>query len=358
MTISDIINLRLHNQAITPANFSTPGEVVAWFGAMQAQMYLDSLWAIGLRMQTATESVIEQAVADKTIVRTWPMRGTLHFVAADDVRWMLKLLTPRIVNGPAAYMYKQLELGETDFTKCKKIFGKALQGGKQLKREAMYELLEAQKIATANMRGLHILSRLSQDAFLCFGRRAGKQPTFALLDEWIPTSKNLVGDEALCEIARRYFVSHGPATLQDFAWWTGLPMAAARTALALAAPQLAQEIVAEKTYWFSPASRRNTNTKNEKSVFLLPAFDEYTVAYKDRSAVIDPAHTKKINTGNGVFSPIIVIDGQVVGAWKRTLKKNAVQLTPDLFTPLKKSQAQALTTAAHRYGAFLETAVI
>jgi hypothetical protein len=349
----NIARLRLHNQHIAGAKFERPGDVVKWFGAVQAQDYLGALWAIGLRMRSATEGAIEQALADRTIVRTWPMRGTLHFVAPADARWMLKLLTPRIV-ARCAGQYRRMELDEAVFSRSRDVLTKALQGGKQLSRGAIYRALETAGIATANQRGLHILAWLAQAGVICFGARAGKQQTFALLDEWIPQAKTLERDEALAELAGRYFMSHGPASLQDFAWWSGLTVADARAGLAMVKSRLLQATVAGQSYWL--ASSPPVAKDRSPTAHLLPAYDEYTVAYQDRSAVLDPLYAEQ--AGNGIFSRTAVVDGQVVGVWKRVLKSNSVVITPSYFTKLDKAQARAVAAAANRYGEFLDTTVV
>jgi hypothetical protein len=328
--------------------------VVRWLGAVQAQDYLGSLWAIGLRMQKATEEVVEQAIADRTIIRTWPMRGTLHFVAATDVRWMLTLLTPRVVAN-SQWRLKQLELDAGVFARSRKAFMSALRGGRHLSRNAMYKALEAIGIATAAGRGLHILAQLAQEGFICFGARQAKQPTFVLLDEWAPAAKAKQRDAALAELASRYFTSHGPATLQDFAWWSGLTMADARAALEMAKSHLVPEVIKGRTYWLS--SSLLITKYGRPTAYVLPAFDEYTVAYKDRSAVLDPLHANRTSTGNGIFNPVIVIDGQVVGTWKRRFEKGSVVVTPNLFTSLTKADKQALARAARQYGVFLQARV-
>jgi len=328
--------------------------VVRWLGAVQAQDYLGSLWAIGLRMQNATEEAVEQAIADRTIIRTWPMRGTLHFVAAADVRWMLTLLTPRIIAN-SRWRLKQLELDHSVFARSRKTLMRALRGGKQLSRNVMYKALEAAGITTVAGRGLHILWQLAQEGFICFGARQAKHPTFALLDEWAPAAKAKERDAALAELASRYFSSHGPATLQDFSWWSGLTMADARHALEMAKSHLVQEVVKGRTYWLSSSVR--TAKDGQPTAHVLPAYDEYTVAYKDRSAVLDPLHAKRASTGNGIFNPIIVIHGDVVGTWKRTLEKGSVVITPNLFTSLTKADRHALVMAAGQYGEFLKARV-
>jgi len=325
--------------------------MVAWFGAVQAQDYPGALWALGLRTQTATEEAVEQAIAEKAIVRTWPMRGTLHFVAAADIRWMLGLLASRMIPRNQRRLQKEYELDGAMFVRCQKLLERALEGGKQLSRPAMYRVLEAGKISTGKGRGLQILSHLALNQVLCFGTREGKQHTFTLVEEWVPTAKSLERDAALTEIARRYFTSHGPATLQDFIWWSGLTAAEAREGLELAKPHLVQEVIGGLTYWLvssTPVVKQASPTS-----YLLPAYDEYTVAYKDRSAVLDPLHARQASTGNGIFNPIIVVDGQVVGTWKRTLKKDALAITLSPFAKFSKVETRALAAAASRYRKFL-----
>ena len=354
MAILNTAHQRLRNQSIARTTFAQPSEVVAWLGAVQAQDYLGALWAVGLRTQNAVEADVEKALADKTIIRTWPMRRTLHFVAAADIRWMLELLTPRMVNGMARRLHVHFGLDEATFGRSKDLFIRALEGGKQLSRTAMYEALEAGGIAAGEMRGLHILSRLAQDGVICFGMREGKQQTFALLEEWAPTAKQMERDAALAELARRYFTSHAPATLQDFIWWSGLTVADAQAALKMAKPQLVKEVIEGQTYWL--ASSQPAAKEKSPKAYLLPAYDEYTVAYKNRSAVLNPLYAKQ--SGNGIFSSTIVIDGQVVGTWKRTMKKDTLIITPSPFEKLSKPNVRALAEAADRYGKFLGGKVI
>ncbi|HEX5084114.1 MAG TPA: winged helix DNA-binding domain-containing protein [Blastocatellia bacterium] len=356
MTISDIARLRLHNQRISASMFRRPADAVAWLGAVQAQDYLGALWAVGLRLRNAVEADIEQALADRKIIRTWPMRGTLHFVAAADARWMLELLTPRIVANIAQTFLRQFDLDERAFARSKELFVRALQGGKRLARTAMYKVLEEGGVSTAGQRGRHILWRMAQDGVICFGSREGRQQTFALLDEWAPKAKRLSRDESLAEITKRYFTSRGPATLQDFMWWSGLTKADASAGLEMAKRSLVRETFNGQPYWLASST---PETKDPPpSAYLLPAFDEYTVAYKDRGAVLDPAYTKQANPGNGVLSPVIVIGGRVVGTWKRTLKKDSLAISQSHFAKLKRIEAQAITEAASRYGKFLGASLI
>ncbi|MBF6593482.1 MAG: AlkZ family DNA glycosylase [Thermaceae bacterium] len=348
MTLSDIAHLRLHNQHLTRPVFNKPGEVVRSLGAVQAQDYLASLWAVGLRLPNATEADVEQAIANREMVRTWPMRGTIHYVAPEAARWMLGLLTPRVI-ARSAGRYRALELDDSVFSHSRRVLEKALQDGKLLTRGAICKLLEAEGIVTAESRGLHILGHWAQKGLICFGPRAAKQPTFVLLDRWIPRSKTLERDEALAQLARRYFKSHGPATLQDFAWWSGLTVADAKVGLEPVKPEFTHADVNDVTYWFI-----DNVGSGEIAPQLLPFFDEFLVAYKDRGAALEPSHTPKVNAGGGLLNPTVVLNGRVVGTWKRTFKKDTVFISLNLFMPLSKVQTQAVHAAAERYGRFVK----
>lgn len=350
-----IAQYRLSQQQIAGTKFKTPGQIVAWLGAMQAQDYAAAKWAIGLRLPKATEADIEQAIAGRTIVRTWPMRGTLHFVAAEDVRWMLALLTPRVMAN-STRRHKQLELDGTIFTRAKDLFAQALQGGRQLTRQEMMQVLEQAGIATGQQRGYHILVWAAQTGFICFGPMRGKQPTFVWLDEWLPPGKSLARDEALAALALRYFTGHGPATLQDFGWWSGLVAAEARAGLNMVKSQLCQETLDGQTYWMSPDTAALATKL--PATYLLPGFDEYLLGYRDRRAVLDPAYAQRVVPGgNGIFNPILVINGQVVGTWKRTFKKEAVAIALNPFQGLNEAEVHPIAVAAERYGLFVNRPV-
>jgi len=351
MITKDIALQRLRSQQITQLASTDPSDVVAWLGAVQAQDYLGALWAVGLRTPGATEQTIEQALAEKLIVRTWPMRGTIHFVAAADVRWMLELLAPRVVQRTTTRR-TQLGLDESIIATSAHVITSALQGGKQLSRNTLYHLLEQAKIATDSSRGLHILGRLAHDRLICFGPREGKQPTFALLDEWVPDAKSLPRDEALATLTLRYFTGHGPATIQDFMWWSGLTTREAKAGLAAVMERLECACIDGRDYYFS---RDLPVVPVELSdAVLLPPFDEFLVGYRDRSATLAPQYnTLVVPGGNGVFHPIIVIDGQVVGTWKRTFKKGGVVVTFKPFTTFTEAQVSTITRAAEQYARFV-----
>lgn len=367
----NITQQRLRTQHLAGAGFHAPADVVRWFGAVQAQDYPGALWAVGIRTAGATEADVEQAVADRAIVRTWPLRGTLHFVAPEDVRWMLTHFAPRTV-ARAALRFKQLELDERTFARSAALFVKALQGGRQLSRPRMYALLERAGIPTGDNRGLHILWRCAHDGLICFGAREGKQHTFTLLAEWVPPVTILSRDEALAELALRYVTSHGPATLKDFGWWSGLSAADARSALEMARPDLQSDRIEGAVYWHAgrPPSRfelwraspkpckggtdgsaPTRNKARSPHAVLLPPYDEYTVAYQDRGAALDPKHAAAAR--NGIFSPTILLNGRIAGTWTRRLTNDSVTIGLRSFATLTDGPARAVAAAAARYGRFI-----
>lgn len=359
MTKIDIANQRLRRQQITAPGsgdgFDKPGDLVAWMGAVQAQDYAGALWAVGLRLPGAVEADIERAIAERRIVRTWPMRGTIHFVAPADARWMVELLAPRVVNR-ARHVYQKLGLDQTTFARSRKLIERALEGGRQLSRTAIYKLLDEAGISTAGGRGLHIVSRLAQDGVICFGAREGRQATFTLLDEWAPAPRRLRGDEALAELASRYFASHGPATLQDFSWWSGLTATEARAGIEMVKSRFIAEVVDGRTYWLSEAAPIEKATS--PAAHLLPVYDEYTVAYRDRSAALNPSFANDANYAQNTLNSVIVIDGQIAGIWKRAIGKREVRVTLTPYAKLKRAEERAIEETASRYGKFLGAPVV
>ncbi|WPP52877.1 winged helix DNA-binding domain-containing protein [Catalinimonas niigatensis] len=353
MTHTEIASQRLYHQQISKKAFERVEDVVRWMVAMQAQDYLASLWAIGLRTSQAdsiTEPMIEQAIAERKIVRTWPMRGTLHWVATEDVRWLLRLLTPRVIRSSAT-RYRELALDEGIFLTCRKLFEQALQGGKQLTRSALYYLLEDAGILSHAQRGYHILSYLAQKEVICFGAREGKQPTFALLDEYLPQGKDIEGEEALAELAQRYIQSRGPVSEYDFATWAGLTLTDARKGFESVKNQFDQATVDGQSYYFSEVD--TATVMSSDACFLLPAFDEMLCGYKDRSAILKSEHTKSMILKNGILNPSIIIAGKVMGSWKRFLKKDEVLIVDKAFVALNKKQRKTFREAGKQYASFL-----
>ena len=321
---------------------AAPHDVVSHFGAMQAQDYLGALWAVGARMREAVEGDVEQALAERRIVRCWPMRGTLHFVAAEDVRWMLGLLAPRVLTRHRGRLERDFELDARTLRRARSAVEKALQGGGAMTRPEIYAALEKGRISTRASRGLHILFALTHERVLCFGARRGKQSTFVLLDEWLPPAPPRPREEALADVARRYFRGHGPASVADFMWWSGLTMKEANEAIALAGPLP------------DPA---NVAATAAHKVHLLPPFDETTVGYRDRSPIVEPELFQRVNAGGGMLNAVVLSAGRVVGTWKRTLRGQSVEIAVSPFRELTAREGRALEQAAARYARFLGKSV-
>jgi hypothetical protein len=348
---------RLHNQHIEQSTLATAEDVVSSLVAVQAQDYLGALWAVGLRMRAATERVVEQALVERRIVRSWPLRGTLHFVASDDVRWLLELAAPRVIERNRRRLRDEYEIDDKVIARAARVCERVLGGGRQLTRDALYAAFESARIPSGGQRGLHLLWWLAQRGLICFGAREGKQQTFVLLDEWLPATRRLSREVALAELARRYFVSRGPATLQDFTWWSGLAAGEAAAALEMAAAELAHATFDKRTFWFAQAAVARAKAAAPR-VHLLPAYDEYAVAYRDRSAVLDPEHARRSDAGSGIFHPPVLIDGRIAGTWKRSLGKSAITVTTNPFGSWTRPLHDEVAAAATRYAAFHERPVV
>ncbi len=346
-----LARLRLLNQLLARQVFDRPAEVVTWLGAVQAQDYQGALWALGLRVGGCRVEDVERDIEEARIVRTWPMRGTLHFVPAPDARWMLDLLAPRVI-ARSAGRFRQLGLDDEALAIGRRLLTGALAGGKQLTRGEAYEVLARGGVSPDGQRGIHVLSRLSQEGLLCFGPRRGRQPTFRLLEEWVPDARRMPRDEALATLGTRYFTSHGPATAEDFAWWAGVSIGDARRSVELAGSGLVRAAIGGKTYWLASSSPSESGTLDgDTTAHLLPAYDEYTVAYRDRSQVVDPAFGKL-----GIdllIGSTIAIDGIVRGSWRRRLQRDRVVVATGLPSAPSQSEGRAVAAAAEAYGRFL-----
>lgn len=348
-TMSDIPRLRLYQHQLLHNKHTTPQALVAYLGAVQAQDYPMSKWAIGLRIAGLhTDHSIEAALDAGELVRTHVLRPTWHIVAASDVRWMLALTAKQIKSASAA-RDRDLGIDQALYTRCNDLIARALEGGRELTREAVILELEKSGIETNPSRAVHFMMNAEVDGIVCNGKMQGKSISYALMDEKIAKGPLYPREEALALLARRYFNSHGPATLPDFHWWSGLSMPDARLGLESIKSELESFESEGKTYWLRDPSAPAA----ADSVFFLPAFDEYTVAYKDRSAVFSPQWHKDAITSNGIFKPIIVVNGQVKGIWKRTVQKNRVLIEPFFFAASDLLPMEVMEKAVAPFAAFL-----
>ncbi len=346
----ELIRLRLQNQQMTATKFDRAEDAVRWMGAVQAQDYAAAKWAVGQRTKAATDAMVGQAFANGKILRTHVMRPTWHFVAPEDIRWMLKLTAPR-VNAASAYQYRRLELDAAVFKRSQAVIEKALRGDNQLTREELGVALKNAGIPAIELRLTYIVMRAELDGVICSGARRGKQFTYALLDERALKTKTLTRDESLAELTARYFKSHGPATLRDFVWWSGLTTADAKAGLEMVKHQFTHESMDDQIYWFD----ESTSAGKEKSptVHLLLNYDEYVVGYTNRRAIFDVSDTKKLDSRGSPLMNTILMDGKIAGTWKRTIKTKTIEVELNPFRPLTKEEKLALSNAVERYRKFL-----
>ena len=343
---------RLAAQRIAEPRFATVAEVVRHMGAMQAQDYPASLWAIGLRTNEVTVADIDAAVDRREIARTWPMRGTLHWVAAEDLRWMVALMAPRAIVKAAART-RQLEIDAEVLSKARRLLTARLTDGAPITRPEAYQLLAESGVDSEGQRGIHILSLLAHEATLCFGPHRGKQPTFVLVDRWLPAAKPKSRDDSLAALAQRYFESHGPATVRDFAWWTGLTLTDARAGLDAVCSKLECFETGGVEYWQPPSLAKGAEGRD---VHLLPGFDEYILGYQDRTAVLAPEFARLVVPGNNGMFMATVVDGagSVLGTWRRAVAKDRVTVTTAAFDG-SEFPADSLEEVTSRYARFLGT---
>lgn len=351
MKLMDITQARLSNQLLGTKKYKKPGEVVAWLGAVQAQDFAAAKWALGLRMYKANDADVETALNDGAILRTHVMRPTWHFVAPQDIRSLLALTAPR-VHAANAHRYRQLELDNNLLSRCHAVFTKALLGKKYLTRSELADRLAENRIQAAGQRLAYIVMHAELEALICSGPRRGKQFTYVLLEERAPQAKKLHRDETLAQWTLRYFISHGPAQLKDFAWWCGLTLQDAQRGLDLAAPQLAHEIIDGKTYWLSPDNEAATS--NAPTALLLSIYDEYTIAYKDRSALSEERYVEKLLSMGNALTAVLILNGKIGGTWKKAVKKGRIEIMINPFRPLRKDEREAVKAAVAGYGEFLE----
>jgi hypothetical protein len=349
---AEIRQRRIDAQRLSTTTFASAAEAVAWFGAVQAQDYLGALWAVGLRLNAVHETDVERAVANREIVRSWPMRGTLHFMASADARWMIGLLAPRAAR-LAAGRVRSLGIDAGVLSRARHALVTELEGGKCLARPDAHRVLERARIDTSNSRGLTILWQLAHEGLLCMGARQGKQHTFVLLDEWLPPGKALRGDEALGELACRYFAGHGPATARDLAWWSGLSLTDASRAIDVAGTHLREERLDGMPFWSVGNEAGLTPRSDRSRAQALPPFDEFFVGYADRTAPLDAAQLTRLSSVE-LLGPTVVHEGRLVASWKRRFTRGKVVCATTPQTELTASQRAAVRRAYERYAGFLQ----
>lgn len=349
---SEIVNRRLAAQRLTGRRLSSASEVVRELCAVQAQDYLGAKWALAQRTTGVTDAEVEAEFTRGAMLRTHVLRPTWHFVAPEDLRWMLKLTGPR-VNRIMDNYGRKLGLTAAVYGRSLAVIAKALTGGKHLMRSEIATKLERAKIRVTGGQTLaRIMMRAETDGLVTSGPRRGKQFTYALLEERVPPAPARDRDEALLELTRRYFATRGPATAHDSAWWSGLTLADVKRGMQIAGRALRKEEIDGRDYW----SVEHDAPKPVKSAHLLSNYDEYFIGYKDRSAIGRRiGSVKRVTGGTALIAPVVCVDGQLVGGWKRKAEKGGVAVTLDLVVPLSAAEKKRVESAIRNHADFVSS---
>jgi hypothetical protein len=350
VTTTELLTKRLRNQLLVESSRRKPEQVVAWLCAIQAQDFSAAKWAVASRAPGTQDGDVEQAFNDGLILRTHVLRPTWHFVTPQDIRWLLALSAPRI-HAANDYYYRQSNLDAKTFAKSCAMIHRVLEGGKTSTRAELAVHLKRARIPADGLKLAYLMMHAELEGVICSGPRRAKQFTYALLDERVPPGRTLDREAAATELAKRYFSSHGPATARDFAWWSGLTIKDAQRA-AESASSLEFSSIGGIVHWTGKDS--DASLLKGGCGLLLPNYDEYLIAYKDRAAFIDASRTANIVArSNGAFANHLAIDGCLAGSWSRTIKATTVLIEVAPYKKLTPAQTRAVTNACDCYGEFL-----
>ena len=349
MTPAAIARRRLRTQGIGGGRFGSAEEVVGWLGAVQAQEYAVAKWSIGQRSAGVDEAAVDRALERGDLLRTHVLRPTWHFVLPRDIRWMLAVTAPR-VRGMMASYDRKLELDDALYARTNDIIGRAVEGGRHHTRRELAEALAGAGIQASGQRLGHIVLRAELDALVCSGVPRGSQQTYALLSERAPAAATLAPDEALAELTRRYFTSHGPATVRDFRWWSSLTAAAAKRGLEMVGGELERVTEGKRTYWQAPD--QPAASARIPRAHLLQGYDEYIVGYTESRDVLDIAGASRTAPGMIPYYHAILVEGQVVGHWRRKVARGEMTIETRLLRPLGARDRKAVEAAVGRYARF------
>jgi hypothetical protein len=344
-----LLHERLRNQHLSAPGLRTPAVAVSWFGAMQAQDYAGAKWAIGIRVPGSTDKDVDAAFDAGAILRTHVLRPTWHVVTPDDIRWMLALTAPRVHAFNAPY-YRRFALDRVVLARLRKSIERALTREPFLTRD---EIRATCGPAGAALDGIAlglVMMHAELEGVVCSGPRRGRQFTYALLDRRAPHGTRRDRDDALGELARRYFRSHGPATLRDFAWWSGLTQRDGRRGIDVAG-SLSSDTIDGLTYWRAASAR--PLPRPSSSVFLLPNYDECLIAYQDRGLSAPASGAMPRRAANDRFAHHLLIDGRVAGSWGRSIGSRSADIDIACYAPANATRTRAIERAARKYGRFL-----
>jgi hypothetical protein len=358
----EIARLRLRNQRVTGEKLTTPEEVVAWLGCAQSQEVALAKWSLGMRLAGAPRDAdIDDALARGALLRTHILRPTWHYVAPADIRWIMRLTAPRVLAGTAGRV-RNLELDDAQIAKSNDVITAALADGKQLTRLELQAELERAGLHPDGQRIAYLVMAAEMSLLIASGAPRDNKQTYALLDEFAPRTsaddQPFDRDAALEQLTLRYFTSHGPATIGDFTWWSGIGQSETKRGIEANGAALEQIDVAGERFWWAGDRGGSADPPPSPTVHLMQAYDEYVVAYKSPRTPINVA---------GLASPAVLqrppfyhaifVDTQLVGFWRRLTAKRGFTIDRVMLRDLNDSEHAALEAEAARYSAFVETPV-
>ncbi len=339
---------RIARQRLEPGTRRTPDEIVRWSGAVQAQDYPLACWSVGQRTGGSPCASVTQAVAAGEVLRTHVLRPTWHFVAREDLRWMLALTGARVKARLVPFDSRGGLDPETVRRGVKAVAAVFRDGGHRT-REEVASALKARRAPQLSGWALgHVLMHAELDGVLCSGCPKGSKQTHALLDERAPSLDYPTGDEALALLARRYFQSHAPATERDFRWWSGLAAAASRRAIAALGTELSTARVADLEFieWRDPVAGASAGAH------LLQPFDELVVAYSESRGLLDLAGAVANRKPEGLLSRTVLVNGQIVGRWRRASSPQSFAVGVEMPSLPAVRVKRAIEAAAARHADF------
>lgn len=351
-----ILQYRLQNQLLSGTSFTTVEETVQWMGAIQGQDYNRGLWAIRLRTPNVERKDIIQSLTELKIVRSWTMRHTIHFVPLEDLQWMVELTKTRMLKRYKNHMLKVVRLGDSELNHSLESIQRILEGKKLLSRPKLRQKLEEVGIDTSQQKYYHILWYAAQHGLIFIGPMQGKQQSIGLVAEWSPKAQKLTQKEALQKLTGRYLQSHGPATIKDFSWWSGLTQKEAKLGFEMVESQCFTEDKTGVDYWYLTNEVLNNNTTSN-TIHLIYSLDEFLIGYKDRTAIWSDSMQAKLNPKRTGFIFPILFNGEVIGSWKPEVNKSLLTMNFLLATTME-IPLDLLNKEAEKYSAFFDLELI
>jgi hypothetical protein len=351
-----ITEQRLTGLLLRGPGAAVPAEVVSRLTALQAQEHGPARWSVAQRMAgQPLASEIDQAFDEGLFLRTHVLRPTWHYVAAADLRWLIGLSGPRVDAGNAR-MNASVGLDARTLGQSNYVIAEAVAGGPRTRSE-LAAALDARGLAATGLRATLMLMHAELTAVVCSGPMRGKQHTYAPFDQRVPAGPGPDGDEALAELAWRYFSTRGPATLRDFSWWSGISAGGARRALDMVRPRLVSREDGDRSYWLAEKSLAPAPAAPASRIDLVQCYDEVIISYSQTRDVLNSelASFKVPGDING-FRHVLLMGGRLLGHWRARTARGMPEVATRTAFPLDGEQRRELTQAVDGYRQFAQPA--